>query len=123
LVAHQNFSPGIRLQCPRVANEPLPTAPNNLSGECLDYLDSLGSCAMPNLTTLPHSTLSEAQCYNFVVDHLNYNSCVNEHKNDRDFYTHEWRIFLGYSSELWKSKREVIKLVDLSGKTVGTVTY
>ena len=54
---------------------------------------------------------------------INYNSCIDKHKNDENFYRGEWRVYLSRDTELWKSKREVIKLIDEKGKDIGTITY
>jgi hypothetical protein len=54
---------------------------------------------------------------------LTYSSCVDSHKNDSNFYSNEWRIFLGQSTELWKQSNEIIKLLDTKGNVVDALTY
>jgi hypothetical protein len=62
-------------------------------------------------------------CQDAIVTKLNYNSCVDMHRNDPGFYRLEWRIFLKREEELWKSKREIIKLLDETGKVVDYISY
>ena len=54
---------------------------------------------------------------------INYNSCVDVHKNDATFSRLEWRVFLGRDQELWKVKRETLLLIDDKGKLVDSLSY
>jgi len=63
------------------------------------------------------------ECAVFIGSKINYNSCVKKHKNKKGFYTASWRLFLNRGKELWKSRRETLKLFDSNGKLVDTVTY
>lgn len=117
----QKFTPALPLRCPLPADEKLPSAPNNVSDTCLDFLNSISRCTMP-ISNYQLSQL-DSQCYTFVTEQLNYKSCILNHQKDPDFYSHEWRVYLGQDAELWKSRREVIELLDLNKKVVGTITY
>ncbi len=119
----QKFTPSLPKSCPEAEDEfdLFPTAPNNFSDACLDYLGTIPRCTMP-LKNIPVAYL-ESQCYEFITQKINYKTCVEEHKNDRGFYVKEWRVYLGQSQELWKSRRETIKLLDHNKKTIGTVSY
>ena len=87
---------------------------------CEDFVDSISRCEM-ELSAFPLGASN--QCVEFVSNTINYTGCVKQHRNDLDFFTKEWRIFLGQNSEIWRAKRETIRLIDSSGKVVDTYTY
>ncbi len=121
----QRFSPTIPRQCPRPVNE-IPaeysygSSPNAFNDSCLDYIERIGICRI-NTEPLPLSM--QPQCQDFITKDLNYNACVSAHSNEEDFYNNEWRIYLKRDSELWKSRRETIELVDPNGIVVDSVSY
>jgi hypothetical protein len=117
----QKFTPWLPTECPRPDSEPKPTPPNHFSDACLDYIATLPACIVP-LQNIPVAYL-EPQCRTFITEKINYNTCVLNHKNDPGFRGNLWYIYLNQSLELWKNQRETIKLLDMSGKTIGTVAY
>lgn len=117
----QSFTPSLYTNCPLPKNENLssiPTSPNN--DACLDYIDSFPACKIQT-QNLPVSWSYE--CTNFIYSKINYPSCINTHKSDKDFYGHEWRIYLKRSERLWKDKREYIVLYDENRKIVDYLSY
>ena len=114
-----NFYPGITWQCPFITKADLPKPPNQLNDDCLDYLNKLKICT--EYKKFPTNLTPE--CRNFVMDNLSYDTCITRHKNDADFFTGEWRIYLGRDQELWKTRRETIELYDREGKTVARRSY
>jgi hypothetical protein len=118
----QDFYPKLSKKCPYPDDEfeeivsSIPVA----DLVCEDFVDSISRCEM-ELSAFPIGVSN--QCAEFVSDTINYTGCVNNHKNDLDFFTKEWRVFLGRSSELWRAKRETVRLIDSSGKVVDTYTY
>ena len=119
----QNFYPSLRRDCPdpyKDIEEKYLNGPNAYNDQCLDFIDRIQRCYI-NTISLPLNM--QSQCQDFVTKKINYNSCIDTHKNDENFYGVEWRIYLSRDTELWKSKREVIKLIDGVGKTIGTITY
>jgi hypothetical protein len=65
----------------------------------------------------------ERECTDFIYKKVNYPACIDTHKNDKDFYQNEWRIFLKRSETLWKNSREDIVLLDEEGKIVDEYKY
>ncbi len=116
----QDFTPQLRQECPAPMNHELAQKFGYFNDACLGYLQTIPSCNMP-LNNIPLYLQSE--CRSFVDEKLNYKSCVEEHKNDRDFYKKEWRVYLGQNEELWKDRREIIRLLDLNKKIIGSATY
>ena len=110
----QSFTPSFYTYCPLIRNERLPQKPNALNDACLDYIESVGSC---QTVSNPPAYLSH-ECQTFLINNANYNSCIENHKNDGDFYQKDWRIYLGRSEKLWKDRREKIELLDQNGKVV-----
>ena len=120
----QNFTPSLYTLCPRPADELNDFGPRNLPDVCIDYLERTQNCQM----ILSPPTDLPPVCNSFITENINYNSCVQNHKGDDDFYGYpgngrEWRIFLNRDQELWKQKREIIELIDKSGVVVDSFSY
>ncbi len=116
----QNFEPRLSRNCPRVEDEDLPfTGPNSFNDDCFDYIDGISQCETP----LEYPIDMQSECRNYLIKNTNYNSCIDNYKNDSNFYQPEWRIFLNRSSELWKKNREIIELRDEFGKLVDSYDY
>lgn len=115
----QSFTPSIPSRCPSPKSEPLPPPANQYNDQCIDYINSLPAC---QIITQPPANISP-ECNRYVTKEINYTKCVENHKNDANFYEPEWRVYLNYSDTLWKSKREIIHLVDKGGKIIDVVTY
>lgn len=115
----QNFNPYIDRLCP-TPNQELSFKKDGvvLEDACYDYIDTLPRCQIPGDT----AGLSDS-CRQFLSENINYASCLTHHRNDKDFPQKEWRVYLRREQELWKSRREVIKLIDENGKTVDAATY
>jgi len=115
----QRWTPSLPHDCPLPRTEPLPLPPNHLPDSCLEFIDSTRRC---RIEPAPPDTLSP-QCRNFIRESFTYPRCVSAHKSDAGFYKNEWRIYLSRDNTLWKSTREIISLIDQSGKTIDTITY
>ncbi len=121
LVQSQTYYPYLYTSCPLPKNEDLSSIPKiTINDECLDYIESFSSCRIQN-GDLPIKWSSE--CKNFILDKINYPSCVNTHKNDKDFYQNDWRVYLERNLPLWKDRRETVTLYDYDGKIVSSVSY
>lgn len=111
-----NFFPTISPRCPNIND--LPSA-NRLDDACVLYLPQMETCQTP--TSLPTDLGSD--CQQFIQQHASYQGCVSDFKNDRDFDSGEWRVFLNRTSEFWAKRNEVIKLVDQARKTIFEANY
>ncbi|MFA5998364.1 MAG: hypothetical protein WC814_03230 [Candidatus Paceibacterota bacterium] len=117
----QKFYPPLPQNCPSPSDE---LAANYGSGyirdpACVSYVEKLSRCQV----TLSPPAGSSGSCQNFLVTYLNYNGCVNAHKNDADFLGDTWRIYLGRTTPMWRAKYEIVKLLDVNGKTVDAFSY
>lgn len=117
----QTFTPYLGSNCPLPSQEDLSSIPRRtINDACFDYIDSLPGCFVQT-QNLPQNWSYE--CTHFIYDKLNYNSCINTHKNDSNFYLNDWRIYLSRSEPLWKNRRENVVLYDANGKIVSSFKY
>lgn len=120
LTQYTVFTPSLSRNCP-APNENAPALSSNFNGACLDYIDSLSSCEIPQENEFPEN-LTFA-CRQYLLTQVNYNNCVALHQRDSDFYRPEWRVHPPISRLLWLEDRESIQLIDSAGKIVDTYTY
>lgn len=117
----QKFSPSLPQNCPTPSSELISSYGSGYirDAACIDYVDKLSRC---QVALSPPTTVSGV-CQSFAIKYLNYNGCVDAHKNDTDFNSTTWRIYLGRSSSMWRTKHEIVKLLDNTGKTVDAFSY
>ena len=113
----QNFNPALTQNCPYPADD----AENKLADQsCVSYISTLPRCK--TYTGQIPSGFS-AECSDYIRNEINHNSCIDIHKQDSDFYSSEWRIFLGTNNELWNNTSDLIRLYDASGRLVDSAAY
>ncbi|MFZ2523491.1 MAG: hypothetical protein WAW92_03865 [Minisyncoccia bacterium] len=117
----QTFRPSLPYTCPAPRNEDLSSIPKTLNNDdCFDHIYGMPSCRIQT-ETIPANWSYE--CTNFIYSKINYPSCINIHKKDKDFYKGDWRIYLKRNARLWKESREKIVLYDSEGKPVSEYEY
>ncbi|MFZ1074998.1 MAG: hypothetical protein WAN50_01355 [Minisyncoccia bacterium] len=117
----QKFSPALPQDCPSPSSE-FDAYYGGIyirDAACINYVNALSRC---QVVLSPPANLTSA-CQSVLVNHLNYNGCVNSHQNDTDFEGDTWRIYLGRTNSMWRSQHEVVKLLDKSGNTVDAFSY
>lgn len=114
------FAPELNTECPLLRDEELPS---NLNDSCLDYIDRVSSCQTVVSIPYKYSFKLSSSCQDFVTQNANYKTCLENHKDDADFYLPEWRIYLERSEELWKKKRETITLYDDKNNIIDSKSY
>jgi hypothetical protein len=118
----QKFTPSLPDNCPSASDE-LSTAygtPYIHDTSCIDYTKTLSRCK--TVVTTKSSKLS-LTCQDFLENRINYNGCLNYHRGDSDFNSNTWYIYLGRKTAMWRSKYEVVELLDDRGKTVASFNY
>jgi len=117
----QNFYPSLPQNCPDPSDELASFYGSGYirDAACIDYVKKLSRCKIAITPPVGAST----GCQNFLVKYMNYNGCVDAHKNDVNFEGKTWRVYLGRSNSMWRTKNELVKLLDSSGKTVDAFSY
>lgn len=115
----QDYYPQLSHDCPYADTEARSMGSVINDNKCIDYLESLSQC---RIDPSPSSDLSD-QCRQFVSSRMTYQGCVAAHRHESNFKARRWRIFLGYTGELWREKREVLVLLDESGRVVDSYSY
>lgn len=117
----QQFYPSLPQNCPVPSDELISFYGTGYirDGSCIEYVNTLSRC---QVMLSPPVSLSNT-CQNFMVKYLNYNGCVEAHRKDADFDGTTWRIYLGRTAPMWRTKHEIVKLLDTNGKTVDAFSY
>ncbi len=117
----QEFTPDLEPNCPYPEAEAEDTNDDTIfaNNTCYSYLQGMRQCTVE---LNPPSTLPP-NCRAFISNTLTYQGCVKAHRYESDFKSRQWRVYLGYSEDLWRSKREVLTLLDSEGKLVDSSTY
>lgn len=117
----QTFYPTLPRTCPMPSSELSSLYGTNYIRDpsCVDYVSKLQRCQV----MLSPPPILSGTCQSFVVKYFNYNGCVDAHKNDADFMGNTWRIYLGRTTPMWRTTRELVKLFDMNGKTVDAFSY
>ncbi len=126
----QKFKPSLRSECPKIIYELPAELPPAFNDSCADYVKKMSACKIHvDKSTDPEVMVKDpyyqitAECRQFIDRHAGYNNCVNLHKNESDFYKKEWRMYLGRTTTAWKTKREVIQLLDTNDKVIAQYSY
>ena len=117
----QHFSPSLPQNCPAPSDELSSFYGFGYIRDsfCIDYVKALPRCQI----ALSPPVGATSACQNFLVTYLNYNGCINAHRFDTDFKGDTWRLHLGRSTSMWRTKNELVKLLDRDGKTVDAFSY
>ena len=81
------------------------------------------SSLLPCVTVRTPPSGITAKCRSFLQDVLTEKGCVSRHRNDPDFFTGEWRLFLKSDKEIWKNRDNVLYLLDENDFLVSTLVY
>lgn len=123
-----NLTPSLSRQCPEPNEEP---GIDRLDDECYNFVRRLASCHQPEFDRDRNGdrvidgrpdNLSRA-CRLYIEEHFSYDRCLAWHQLDQDFYTKDWRVYLGRRAELWAENREAIRLYDPQGQLIDEITY
>ena len=114
------FTPRLREDCPRPEGAP---GAQNLETSCVDFLETLPRCRQVIQIPFPTSKPVSNECRNYATTYINYNNCVEDYKNEKNFSSTEWYIYLGRSTGVWKDRKETITLKDGLGRVVEKISY
>jgi len=115
----QDFTPPLKQMCPQPEHIAASLS-GNIESECSNFISAIPRCSI--YTGETPSGLSQT-CSSMIYNKINYNGCVGAYKNKSDFYSPEWRVFLGANSEFWSNNGDLIRLYDNSGNLVNSRSY
>lgn len=101
-----NFSPALPNSCPT----PLAQSDEIV---CQNFIEGLPSC-QNKIENAPSPA-----CKRFLSDNIGYNACITKHKNDADFFSKTWRVYI----PLPALPSGPFTLIDETGKRVLDITF
>ncbi|MDO8536964.1 MAG: hypothetical protein Q7R94_01815, partial [bacterium] len=109
-----HFTPSLPKSCPYVERQEI----SGFSGECQDYILSLGSCGLPE----PNPPLPENDygCRAYL-NAINYKGCFERYRADADFLSREWWAWTG--SKFLDERHDKLMLLDRKGLLVDLYEY
>jgi hypothetical protein len=116
LDANSQFNPELPNSCPAIDYSVI----TNFSGECQNYIESLGSCGTVNMTD-PRIPQYDYACQQYLEHNFTYSSCITNHDHDPNFLGDNWYVWMG-SSPLDEYHDNVV-LLDKNGLVVDTYSY
>ena len=116
----KKFTPTVKTNCPDpmeefIEDSSVPYTDN----KCYEIINRLPKCRA--ITDIPTGVTK--QCRDFIQNTLTEKGCITHHRNDPDFFTSEWRLFLESEKELWKNRDNVLYLLDENNLLVATLVY
>ncbi len=108
------FNPSLSLNCPSVNRSDIA----NFTGQCQNYILSLGSCKLP-ASNLPF-LLNDVSCQTFL-NKINYGGCFASRRNDPDFLSNQWIVWSG--SQFLDFQHDRLLLFDKQGLLVNEYNY
>lgn len=111
------FASQLPRECPRIQRDDIVS----FSGKCQSLLLSLPICG--ELSGEKRSTIppDDSACFRFV-DSLTYDGCYTKHRNDGDFFSNQWHVWLTGAVQL-DPLHDRILLFDRSGLLVDEYIY
>lgn len=120
----ESFTPGSWLSCEDPYDLMLRYGDIELDDDsCHDFINGVRRCENVDDTNLEYSELS-GKCRRFIDRYLTYNSCVDRFGNRTEFDdVNDWYIYFERDEELWRKKREIIRLMDEYDEVVAVLEY
>ncbi len=113
-----NFNPSLPQNCPSVPRSEI----TYLSGDCQNYIFSIGSCKLPDVSfynAFPGTDQGNA-CRAFL-NTISHNTCYQKHRFDSDFLSNEWRVWTNYN--ILDPRHDWLWLFDKNGLLMDEYIY
>jgi len=110
------FVPKLPTNCPRVDYDDI----TYLSGECQNYIRSLGTCEVAN--NADPTLVGDSACKDFT-DQRSYRGCYDANLSDPGFLRKEWRIWMDDRFMRLDSSHDRLLIYDRNGFIVDEYTY
>ncbi len=111
-----NFQPAIPAYCP----PPALSRATRFSGACQQYVETLGGCTPPDLSS-PLVPRTDYACQDYLENNFNYKSCFDAHLGDPNFLSNQVWVWMG--SNVVNQYHDTVDLLDANGKLVDEYTY
>jgi len=110
------FSPYLPRECPL----PDRSEYSNFTGQCQNYISSLGACGIPNFNDvrLPQGDYA---CRSYLQKNFSYPSCMERYRGDANFIKPEVRAWIG--GGFLDQYHDKVRLYDLKGLLVDAYEY
>jgi hypothetical protein len=92
-----------------------------LTDACLDYIDTLPRCTTMRERNIPEDV--SISCKNYVLQNANYNTCVEDYRNDPEFFQNDVRLYSNKPKIMWKEENDYLLLLDQFGNIVDSYEY
>jgi len=116
-----NFQPiYLPNNCPYVSRDDI----KQLSGQCQNYIYSLGSCQLPNAYF--YNSLAgtdEGNDCRAFLNNIGYGNCFRGHQQDKDFLSDNWIIWLDQQNLNLDSRHDYLRLYDANGNLISEYSY
>lgn len=116
----KRFSPSIKTACPRATQTLYEYGEVPYTDDrCFEIVNSLGTCRAA--TAIPAGVSKE--CTTLLSSEITEGGCVNRYRNDSNFYTKNWRVYLESNEKLWYGIHNALYLLDQEDRIVATYIY
>lgn len=113
-----NFDPAPSLNCPYPYNDR--SELYNLSGQCQNYILSLGACRVPEANLFTGYNQDNLNCRRYL-ENINYRGCFERHQNDADFFSRQLMVWINH--QILDPLHDRLRLIDLKGNVVSEYNY
>lgn len=106
--------------CPYVSRDDI----KQLSGQCQNYIYSLGSCQLPDnyfYNSLPGT--DEGNDCRVFLNNIGYGSCFRSHRQDQDFLSNNWIVWLDRQNINLDPLHDYLRLYDSKGNLISEYNY
>lgn len=118
------FYPSLSRSCPSPLQEMEKFGNIDLDDDsCFDFVERINYCTEVDDAAIDTADLSGA-CRRFIVNTLSHDDCVAKHRYDPFFDdVGMWHIYLDRDEDLWRSEREIIRLMDENDRVIDVLEY
>jgi len=111
-----HFVPALPTNCPYPDRSQI----SGFSGQCQNYILSLGSCRLPDINNAKIPA-NDYACQAYLNDNFNYKACFDTHQPDTDFLSHQ--IYTWSGARFLDQYHDTIVLFDRNHLVVDTYSY
>lgn len=117
-----DFEPRLGIRCPSELDF---VDKDKVRDECYSLVRRLPRCTEPKVVNDCVNSYCEVpvSCRRLVEDIFGYENCFNKRKNQEYFLGDTWRVYLGYSSNIFRKSNGYLALYDNQGLLVDRIEY